>query len=141
MRQFFIIVLLAFTIAESSAQADLKKLDAYYAKALKDWDVPGMSVAIVKDGKVIFAKGYGVKELGKPGLPDENTLYAVASNTKAMTAAIIAQLVEEGKLGWNDKVKKHLPYFELYDPYVSSETTVRDILSHRVGLGTFSGDI
>ncbi|HEY0653444.1 MAG TPA: serine hydrolase [Chryseosolibacter sp.] len=123
------------------AQPDLKKLDAYYAKALKDWAVPGMSIAVVKDGKVVFAKGYGAKEAGKSDAPDENTLYAIASNTKAMTAAMIAQLVEEGKLGWNDKVRKYLPDFELYDPYVSSETTIRDILSHRVGLGTFSGDL
>jgi CubicO group peptidase (beta-lactamase class C family) len=136
-----LIILLCLLITASFGQADLKKLDAYYAKALKDWDVPGMSIAIVKDGKVIFSKGYGVKEAGKSEAPDENTLYAIASNSKAFTSAAIAQLVEEGKLGWNDKVQKHLPYFELYDPYVSSETTIRDILSHRVGLGTFSGDL
>jgi CubicO group peptidase (beta-lactamase class C family) len=122
-------------------QVDYKKLDAYYLKALKDWDVPGMSIAIVKDGKVVFSKGYGVKESGKPESPDENTLYAIASNSKAFTSAAIAQLVQEGKLDWNDKVKKHLPWFELYDPWVSQETTIRDILSHRVGLGTFSGDL
>lgn len=141
MKKIFLLFTLCFCIAVGNAQPDLKKLDAYYAKALKDWGVPGMSIAIVKDGKMIFAKGYGVKEAGKNEAPDENTLYAIASNTKAMTAAMIAQLVEEGKLGWNDKVKKHLPYFELYDPYVSAETTLRDILSHRVGLGTFSGDM
>jgi CubicO group peptidase (beta-lactamase class C family) len=122
-------------------QADLKKLDAYYARALKDWNVPGMSIAIVKDGKMVFSKGYGVKELGKPEAPDENTLYAIASNSKAFTTAAIAQMVDEGKLGWNDKVKKYLPYFELYDPWVSAETNVRDLLCHRVGLGTFSGDL
>jgi CubicO group peptidase (beta-lactamase class C family) len=132
------LILVAFV---AFGQADLKKLDAYYAKALKDWEVPGMSIAIVKDGKVVFAKGYGVKEIGKSEQPDENTLYAIASNTKAFTSAAMAQLVQEGKLDWNDKVKKHLPYFELYDPYVSAETTIRDLLSHRVGLGTFSGDL
>lgn len=141
MKHLLSALLVWLVIFSSIAQADLKKLDAYYAKALKEWDIPGMSIAIVKDGKIIFSKGYGVKEAGKNEPPDENTLYAIASNTKAMTAAMIAQLVEEGKLGWNDKVKKHLPYFELYDPYVSSETTIRDLLSHRVGLGTFSGDI
>jgi CubicO group peptidase (beta-lactamase class C family) len=134
----FILILLCKT---SVAQVDLKKLDAYYAKALKEWNVPGMSIAIVKDGKVIFAKGYGVKEVGKTEKPDENTLFAIASNTKAFTSATMAQLVDEGKLKWNDKVKQYLPYFELYDPWVSSETNIRDILSHRVGLGTFSGDI
>ncbi|MFZ2907304.1 MAG: serine hydrolase [Cyclobacteriaceae bacterium] len=123
-----------------SAQADLKKLDAYFAKALKDWDVPGMSVAIVKDGKVILSKGYGVKELGKPEKTDENTLYAIASNSKAFTTTAIAIMVEEGKLSLDDKVRKFLPYFELYDPYVSQDITVRDLLCHRVGLETFSGD-
>jgi CubicO group peptidase (beta-lactamase class C family) len=128
-------------IAVSYGQADLKKLDAYYTKALKDWGVPGMSIAIVKDGKVVFSKGYGVKEVGKPGQPDENTLFAIASNTKAFTSAMMAQLVQEKKVTWNDKVRKYLPYFELYDPYASAETNLRDILSHRTGLGTFSGDL
>jgi CubicO group peptidase (beta-lactamase class C family) len=135
------IVTWLFVISQVFAQADLKKLDAYYAKALKDWGVPGMSIAIVKDGKIIFSKGYGVKELGKAEKPDGQTLYAIASNSKAFTSAAIAQLVDAGKLSWDDKVRKHLPYFELYDPWVSSETTIRDLLSHRVGLRTFSGDI
>ncbi|MDQ2656682.1 MAG: beta-lactamase family protein, partial [Bacteroidota bacterium] len=89
--QLFVYALLA--VGSAFAQADLKKLDAYYAKALKDWDVPGMSIAIVKDGKVVFSKGYGVKEKGKPEKPDGGTLYAIASNTKAFTSAAIAQLV------------------------------------------------
>src|SRR5690349_9285412 len=131
----------AFVFITLQAQVDFKKLDAYYTQALKDWDIPGMSVAIVKNGKVVFSKGYGLKEVGKMEKPDENTLYAIASNSKAFTTAIIAQLVEEGKLSWDDKVRKHLPYFELYDPWVSEETTVRDLLCHRVGLGTFAGDI
>ena len=67
------------------AQADLRKLDAYYAKALDEWEVPGMSIAIVKDGKIFFSKGYGVKEKGKPEKPDSQTLYAIASNSKAFT--------------------------------------------------------
>lgn len=125
----------------ASAQADLKKLDAYYQKALTDWNVPGMSIGIVKDGKLVFAKGYGVLEAGRNGRPDENTLYAIASNSKAFTSVAIARLVDEGKLSWDDKVRKYLPYFELYDPWVSSETTIRDLLCHRVGLGTFSGDL
>ena len=122
------------------AQPDLKKLDAYFAKALKDWDVPGMSVAIVKDGKVIFSKGYGVKEVSKSEKADENTLYAIASNSKAFTTAAIAMMVQEGKLSLDDKVRRFLPYFELYNPYVSQDITVRDLLCHRVGFETFSGD-
>ncbi|HEY3406374.1 MAG TPA: serine hydrolase [Ohtaekwangia sp.] len=134
--------LFTFIVAATTlvAQPDLKKLDAYYTKALADWDVPGMSIAIVKDGKVFFSKGYGLKETGKSEKPDENTLFAIASNTKAFTTAAIAMMVEEGKLSLDDKVRKFLPYFELYSPYVSQDITVRDLLCHRVGFSTFSGD-
>src|SRR5690606_22405276 len=93
------------------------------------------------DGKVVFSKGYGVKEMGKPEKPDGKTLYAIASNTKAFTSAAIAQLVDAGKISWDDKVQEYVPYFALYDPWVSTQTTVRDLLCHRVGLRTFSGDI
>lgn len=142
MRYILLSFIFCFYFGSSAlAQADLKKLDAYYSKALKDWGVPGMSIAIVKDGKVVFSKGYGVKEIGKNEAPDGNTLYAIASNTKAFTSAAIAQLVDAGKLSWDDKVKKYLPYFALYDPWVSEQTTIRDLLCHRVGLGTFSGDV
>lgn len=123
-----------------AAQPDLKKLDAYFAKALNAWEVPGMSVAIVKDGKVVLSKGYGVKEAGKPEKADGHTLYAIASNSKAFTTTAIAMMVKEGKLSLDDKVRKHLPYFELYDPYVSQDVTVRDLLCHRIGFETFSGD-
>lgn len=127
-------------LAQSENQVDLKALDAYYQKMVKDWDVPSASIGIVKDGKLVFTGNYGVLEVGKKQKPDENTLYAIASNSKAFTSAIIGMLVQEGKLNWNDKVSKYLPYFALYDPWVSENTTIRDILSHRVGLGTFSGD-
>lgn len=140
MKKLVLILTASISVLVSHAQADLKKLDAYFAKALKEWEVPGMSVAIVKDGKVVFAKGYGVKELGKPEKADENTLYAIASNTKAFTTASIAMMVKEGKLSLDDKVRKFLPYFELYDSYVSQDMTVRDLLCHRVGYATFSGD-
>lgn len=134
-------MLSAFVSGQSRPKVNLKQLDRYYAQMVKDWDVPGASIGIVKDGKLIFTGNYGVLEEGKNGKPDENTLYAIASNSKAFTAAIIGMLVQEGKLNWDDKVKQHLPYFALYDPWVSNEVTVRDLLSHRVGLGTFSGDV
>lgn len=138
----YLISLLFISVVNIGAVAqDLKKLDAYYAKALKDWDVPGMSVAIVKDGNIIFSKGYGVKEAGKTEPVDANTLYAIASNSKAFTTTAIAMMVKEGKLSLDDKVRKHLPWFELYDPYVSDNVTVRDLLCHRVGLRTFGGDV
>ncbi len=137
------ILSLAFLLAgfAALAQVDYKKLDAYYEKALKDWNVPGMSIGIVKDGKLVFTKGYGTVEVGKNQKPDEHTLFAIVSNSKAFTAAAIALLVQEGKLKWDDKVRQYLPYFTLYNTYVSEETTIRDLLSHRVGLGTFSGDV
>jgi CubicO group peptidase (beta-lactamase class C family) len=143
-RRFVLIVLVGigfFAGSTSYAQVDTKTLDGYFAKAQEDWKVPGMSVAIVKDGRVVFAKGYGVLEEGKKKKTDENTLYAIASNTKAFISASLAHLVWEGKISWDDKVIDHLPYFELYDDYATKETTIRDLLSHRVGLGTFSGDV
>lgn len=137
-----LLLLFVFLITLLQAQnVDFKKLDSYFEKALADWGTPGMSVAIVKDGETVFSKGYGLMEVGKEKQPDGNSLYAIASNSKAFTSYMIAQLVEEGKLDWDDKVKKYLPYFELYDPWVSNEVTIKDLLCHRVGLGTFSGDV
>ncbi|MGC3946178.1 MAG: serine hydrolase [Chryseolinea sp.] len=133
-------LILTSLVVNTTSGQDLKQLDAYYSKALKDWNVPGMSVAIVKDGKVIFAKGYGVKEAGKTEPADANTLYAIASNSKAFTTAAIAMMAKEGKLSFDDKVRKYLPYFELYDPFVSQDATISDLLCHRIGFRTFSGD-
>jgi CubicO group peptidase (beta-lactamase class C family) len=126
--------------AQKETQVNLEEIDTYYAKMVKDWDIPGVSIGIVKDGKLVFTGNYGVLEVGKKEKPNEQTLYAIASNSKAFTSAIIGMLVQEGKLDWNDKVKKYLPYFAMYDHWVSEHITIRDILSHRVGLGTFSGD-
>jgi len=133
-------LLTGIAIYSYTQNVDLAKLDIYFEKAAKDWDIPGMSVGIVKDSEIVFSKGYGVIEVGKPEKPDGNTLYSIASNSKAFTSALIAMLVQEGKLNWDDKVQKYLPYFELYDSYASRETTIKDLLCHRVGLGTFSGD-
>jgi CubicO group peptidase (beta-lactamase class C family) len=126
--------------AQATSEIDFKALDEYYTQMVKDWDIPSASIGIVKDGQLIFAGNYGVKEVGKTEQPDKNTLYAIASNSKAFTSAMIGMLVQEGKLNWNDKVKKHLPYFAVDDSWVSDHVTIRDLLSHRVGLGTFSGD-
>lgn len=124
------------------AQApDVAGLDAFISGVQEEWPVPGLAVVIVKDGETVLAKGYGVTELGGSGTVDENTLFAIASNTKAFTTAALAMLVEEGKLEWDDRVQDHLPYFQLYDPYVSAEMRIRDLLSHRSGLGTYSGDL
>ena len=140
---FFATIALIFggLAGQAVSKADLKQLDEYYAGMVEDWDVPSASIGIVKDGELIFSGNYGVLEEGKDAGPDKNTLYAIASNSKAFTSAIIGMLVQEGKLDWDDKVKEYLPYFELYDPWVSAEVTIRDLLCHRVGLGTFSGDV
>jgi CubicO group peptidase (beta-lactamase class C family) len=141
--RFLLLVLLgALVPTPASSQApDLARLDADIAEAKAEWPVPGLAVAIVKDGQTVFAKGYGVRTAGDDTPVNEHTLFAIASNTKAFTSAALAMLVEEGKLTWDDPVRQHLPYFQLYDPYVSQEMRIRDLLSHRSGLGTYSGDL
>jgi CubicO group peptidase (beta-lactamase class C family) len=140
---FFICFFIAFLVLPAALQGkiNLSLLDRYFETARKEWKIPGMAVAIVKDGKVVLAKGYGVKEFSKQEKVDENTLFAIASNTKAFTAATLAILVDEGKINWDDKVRDYLPYFKLYDAYVTEEMTIRDLLCHRSGLKTFSGDL
>ena len=115
--------------------------DAFAVRVLKEFEVPGLAIGIVKDGNVLLAKGYGVRKLGAPAPVDENTLFGIASNTKAFTAALLAMLVDEGKISWDDPVVKHLPAFQLYDPYVTREMTIRDLLTHRSGLGLGAGDL
>lgn len=134
----------SFNVHAQSTVIDKQKLaelDAYFQKALNDWDVPGMAIAVVSKDSVLFAKGYGTKDIKTKKPVDANTLFAVASNSKAFTASAIAVLVDEGKLTWDDKVVDHLPWFKLYDPYVTANITIRDLLSHRTGLVTFSGDL
>lgn len=114
--------------------ADLGQFDAYVQQGVEDWEAPGLAVAIVKDREVVFSKGYGVRELGKPDPVDEHTLFAIGSTTKAMTAAAIGMLVDEGKLDWDDPVADHLPGFQLSDAFVTREVTIRDLLTHRAGL-------
>ncbi len=141
--QLLSVVALAHLAAPAAAQqvTTLESLDAYFAAAAQEWQVPGMAVAIVKDDQVVFAKGYGVRDIERGGRVDEHTLFAIASNSKAFTAAALAILVDRGMISWDDPVRKYLPYFEIYDPFVSSEMRVRDLLCHRSGLGTYSGDL
>jgi len=116
-------------------------LDAYISRVMKQFAVPGVAVAIVKDGNVVLAKGYGVRTLGESAAVDERTLFGIASNTKAFTASAIGMLVEEGKLEWDAPVIGYLPSFGLSNPYVTRELTVRDLLAHRSGLGLGAGDL
>ena len=110
--------------------------DAYVAQVLKAFTVPGAAVAIVKDGKVVLAKGYGVRRLGEPTPVDAQTQFGIASNTKLFTASSLAMLVEAGKLEWDAPVIRYLPWFAMYDPFVTRELTVRDLLVHRSGTRT-----
>lgn len=127
--------------AQSEYQSKLSILDEYYAKALSDWKVPGMAIAIVKDGEIIYAKGFGVKDVRTKEPVDSETLFPIASNTKAFTSAALAILVDRGLISWSDKVTDYLPYFKLWDPYVTENITISDLLTHRAGLATFSGDL
>ncbi|RZM26545.1 MAG: class A beta-lactamase-related serine hydrolase, partial [Pedobacter sp.] len=112
-----------------------KQVDSLVTKTLKAFDVPGIAVAIVKDGKVVLSKGYGLRSLKTKQPVTETTFFGIASNSKAFTAAGLGMLVDEGKLKWDDKVISILPDFKMYDPFVTREFTVRDLLTHRSGLG------
>ena len=128
-------------VAFVRAQSPPPDLDTYVAASMKTFDVPGMAVAIVKDGKILVAKGYGVRKLGDATPVDEFTLFGIGSNTKAFTTAALATLVDEDKLSWDDPVYQRLPGFVMYDPYVSHEMTIRDLLTHRSGMGLGEGDL
>ena len=137
-----LLLALSATVAQAApADAPAYNLDADVKLALKTFDVPGMAIAIVKDGKLVQAKGYGVRKLGDPAPVDGKTLFEIASNSKAFTAATLAMLVDEGKLSWDDPVTKHLPGFQMYDSYVTGQMTIRDLLTHRSGLGLGAGDL
>jgi CubicO group peptidase (beta-lactamase class C family) len=121
--------------------AQLQDFAAYVDSARKAFDVPGIAVAIVKDGKVVMEQGFGLREMGKPDKVDAHTLFAIASNTKAFTAASLQQLAEAGKLKMDDRVIDHLPWFRMSDPYVTHEMRIRDLLAHRSGLSLGAGDL
>jgi CubicO group peptidase (beta-lactamase class C family) len=136
------VILVSSAWPQSSAPiAPPADLDAYVAASMKTFEVPGMAIAIVKDGNVLVAKGYGVRKLGDPTPVDELTLFGIGSNTKAFTTAALATLIDEGKLAWDDPVYQRLPGFVMYDPYVSHEMTIRDLLTHRSGMGLGEGDL
>jgi CubicO group peptidase (beta-lactamase class C family) len=145
-------LLLAFSAAGAFAQggaapvaapavANAWSLESDVTRVMKTFDVPGIAIAVVKDGKVVAAQGFGVRKLGELAKVDGKTLFEIASNSKGFTAAALAMLVDEGKLSWDDPVTKHLPDFQMYDAYVTHEMTVRDLLTHRSGLGLGAGDL
>ena len=124
-----------------AAAAPPKNFDAHVEAVMKASEVPGATIAIVENGKVTHARGYGIKRLDSPEAVDADTLFQIGSTTKAFTATALAILVEEGKIRWDDRVIDHLPDFRMYDPWVTREITVRDLLVHRSGLGRGQGDL
>lgn len=141
MKKHLIFLLLLSYSYNSVAQITSPQVDELVEKTLKTFNVPGIAVAIVKDGKVILAKGYGVKSILTQEKVNANTLFGIASNSKAFTTAALAMLVDEGKLKWDDKVTQYIPEFKMYNEYVTNEFTIRDLLTHRSGLGLGAGDL
>ena len=135
-RAFLAIVIATLCPIASNAQArdPLAGLDAYISAAIREWKIPGVAVGIVKNDSVVFAKGFGVRTLGKPELVDENTLFAIASDTKAFTGVVVAMLVDDGRLKWDAPLSSYLPALRFGDEHLNRELTVRDALSHRTGL-------
>src|SRR5262245_42271670 len=129
------------TLTLGAAPAAPPDLDQWVARAMRTFEVPGLAVAIVKDYAVVIAKGYGVRKLGETAPVDALTLFGIASNTKAFTATALGLLVEEKKIEWDAPVIRYLPAFAMWDPYVTRELTVRDLLVHRSGLGLGAGDL
>lgn len=115
-------------------------LDNYIKRGMTQWQIPGLAIAIVKDGKVVLEKGYGVREIGKEDKVDENTLFIIASNSKLFTGTAIAKLDHEKKLSLNDRITQYIPWFRLYDSTSTQLANVRDMLCHRLGTKTFQGD-
>jgi CubicO group peptidase (beta-lactamase class C family) len=135
---FLLIVSFSFAQPES---VDVTLLDQELQKSFDSWNVPGIAIAIVHNQEVVYERGFGVLEDGKKAKVDGNTNFAIASNTKAFTSAALAILVDEGRISWDDKVIEYIPWFQLYDPFVTNQMTIRDLLCHRTGLKTFSGDL
>jgi len=136
-----ILVLWSISISVYSQTITSNEIDSLVEKTLKTFDVPGIAVAIVKDNKIIHSKGYGVRSLNTKQKVDSNTLFGIGSNTKAFTTAALGILVDENKISWDDKVIDYIPEFRLYNPYVTEEFTIRDLLTHRSGLGLGAGDL
>ncbi len=135
------VVLAAVAVSAQAPATAPPDLDAYVARVMTAFDVPGVSLAVVANGKAVVAKGYGVLKLGEPTPVDAKTNFGIASNTKVMTATALGILVDEGKVRWDAPVIDYLPWFRMYDPFVTRELTVRDLLVHRSGLGLGAGDL
>lgn len=131
----FAALILAAPFAPADAQrGPLSGFDNYISQAMRDWKVPGLAIAVVRNDSIIHMRGYGTRTMNANESVDENTLFAIGSTSKAFTATLVGMLVDEGKMRWDDPAHVHLPGLELFDPYVSKEITIRDLLTHRSGL-------
>lgn len=118
----------------ASQSAPLQDLEAYIEQGMRDWEIPGLAIAVIRGDSVVFSQGYGVRELGSPEPVDVHTIFAIGSASKSFTSAAVAMLVDEGEVAWDDAATLHLPELQLHDPYASRELTVSDLLTHRSGL-------
>ena len=135
------LLFICFVSTITFAQISSQKIDSLVADALVKFKVAGVSVAVLKDGKVIHSKGYCVADISNKKSVNENTNFQIASNSKVFTTTAIAILEEEGKLNWTDKVKDHIPEFKMYNDYVTENFNIQDLLTHRSGLGLGVGDL
>jgi len=131
---FGFIALTAAATVEAQDRANWSSLDQYINSSMKDWKVPGASVAIVRDGAVVYMKGFGVRDIRTNQPVTADTLFDIGSCTKAFTSAAVAMLVDEGKMQWDGKVNTYIPFFHLRDPFADQNATLRDLLSHRTGV-------
>ena len=136
-----VVAVVLLTVSVMAQALNGSQIDVLVERSMKAFDVPGISVGVIKDGKLVYAKGHGVRSLTSKKAMDENTLVGIASNSKAMTCLSLGILVDEGKLSWDDRVRDFVPEFKLYDPYVSDDFRIRDLLTHRSGLGLGAGDL
>lgn len=118
-----------------AAQDRLSELDAFVARGMREWRIPGLAIAVVRNDSVVFVKGYGVRSVEGTERVDTRTRFGMMSTTKAVTALALAMPVDEGKVARDDPVTKHLPWLRLAPPWVTEAITVRDLLTHRTGLG------
>ena len=140
MKKLFLLTA-CFIFSFNFAQLSESQLDSLIQKTIKTFDVPGISLGITQNGKTVYAKGHGIRAQKIRQPMNENTLVGIASNSKGFTCFALAMLVDEGKLNWDDKVQKYIPEFQMYDPYVTREFTVRDLVTHRSGLSLGAGDL
>src|SRR5216683_3574216 len=131
-----LLLILCFVQVAPAQSVDAEAIDTIIENALKFWHVPGVAVGIVRNDQVIYLKGHGVKELGKKDPVTPDTVFPLASCTKAFTTTAMAMLVDEGKMGWDDPVRRHVDFFHLSDPSADALVTLRDLVSHRTGVGS-----